>query len=284
MGMVYRATQLSLKRPVALKVLAFELGNDPGFRARFEREGEVQAALDHDHIVSIYEAGQTEYGMFIAMRLIQGPTLKDLIFSGELDPRRTLRLLAQVAHALDAAHEADLIHRDVKPQNILIGQGDHAYLADFGLIKAVDDHGPLTGTGQFIGTIDYVAPEQIQGDPATATSDCYALDRGPVRVPDRPGSVPATERGRDAPCPRAPAPAEADRGPAGPAAELDDVIAHGMAKDPTARPATAVELIMEAQRALGSWSPHKDSQVHQAPGAVSPDRDQATRVRARPPR
>ena len=81
MGTVYRATQLSLKRPVALKVLAYELGNDPGFRARFEREGQVQAGLDHEHIVSIYEAGQTEYGMFIAMRLIQGPTLKDLIFS-----------------------------------------------------------------------------------------------------------------------------------------------------------------------------------------------------------
>src|SRR6478609_4627960 len=143
MGAVYQATQLSLRRVVALKLLAPNLGDDPGFRARFEREGQVQAALDHQHIVSIYEAGQTDYGMFIAMRLIQGPTLKDLIFSRELDPRRTLRLLAQVAHALDAAHDADLIHRDVKPQNILIGQGDHAYLADFGLIKAVDDHGPL---------------------------------------------------------------------------------------------------------------------------------------------
>jgi serine/threonine protein kinase len=277
MGTVYRATQLSLKRPVALKVLAYELGNDPGFRARFEREGEVQAGLDHDHIVSIYEAGDTEYGMFIAMRLVQGPTLKDLIFSGELDPRRTLRLL-------DVAHDGGLIHRDVKPQNILIGQGDHAYLADFGLIKAVDDHGPLTGTGQFIGTIDYVAPEQIQGDPATATSDCYALTG--VMFECLTGQVPFL-RPNEAATLHAhvlqPPPKISELRPDLPA-ELDDVIAHGMAKDPVARPATAVELIMEAQRALGSWSPHKDSQVRPAPGAVSPDRDQATRVRARPPR
>jgi serine/threonine-protein kinase len=284
MGTVYRATQLSLKRPVALKVLAFELSNDPGFCARFEREGQVQAAVDHEHIVSVYEAGQTEYGMFIAMRLIEGPTLKDLIFTGELDPRRTLRLLAQVAHALDAAHEADLIHRDVKPQNILIGQGDHAYLADFGLIKAVDDHGALTGTGQFIGTIDYVAPEQIQGDPATATSDCYAL--AGVMYECLTGQVPFL-RPNEAATLHAhmlqPPPKLTEVRPDLPP-EIDDVIAHGMAKDPAARPATAVGLIMEAQRALGSWSPHKDSQVHQASRGVSSDRDQATRVRTRPPR
>lgn len=284
MGTVYRATQLSLKRPVALKVLAFELSNDPGFCARFEREGQVQAALDHDHIVAVYEAGQSEYGMFIAMRLIQGPTLKDLIFSGDLDPRRTLRLLAQVAHALDAAHKADLIHRDVKPQNILIGPGDHAYLADFGLIKAVDDHGPLTGTGQFIGTIDYVAPEQIQGEPATATSDCYALTG--VLYECLTGQVPFP-RPNEAATLHAhvlqPPPKLTEVRPDLPA-ELDEVIAHGMAKDPGARPATAVGLIMEAQRALGSWSPHKDSQAREAAGGISPDRDQATRVRARPPR
>jgi serine/threonine protein kinase len=284
MGTVYRATQLSLKRPVALKVLAYELSNDPGFRARFEREGEVQAALDHDHIVSIYEAGETEHGLFIAMRLIQGCTLKDLIFSGELDPRRTLRLLAQVAHALDAAHDADLIHRDVKPQNILIGQGDHAYLADFGLIKAVDDHGPLTGTGQFIGTIDYVAPEQIQGDPATATSDCYAL--AGVMFECLTGQVPFL-RPNEAATLHAhvlqPPPKLTEIRPDLPA-EFDDVIAHGMAKDPAARPPTAVGLIMEAQRALGSWSPPKDAEIHRPTGGVSPDRDQATRVRARPPR
>ena len=174
MGAVYEATQLSLHRVVALKLLAPNLSEDPGFRARFEREGQVQAALDNDHIVSVYEAGQSEYGLFLAMRLIPGPTLKQLILDGSLDPRRSVRLLAQVAHALDAAHRAGLIHRDIKPQNILIGARDHAYLADFGLIKAPDE-ARLTGTGQFIGTIDYVAPEQIQAEPATPASDIYAL-------------------------------------------------------------------------------------------------------------
>jgi serine/threonine protein kinase len=284
MGTVYRATQLSLKRPVALKVLAVELGNDPGFCARFEREGQVQAALDHDHIVSVYEAGQTDHGMFIAMRLIQGPTLKDLIHSGDLDPRRSLRLLAQVAHALDAAHDAGLIHRDVKPQNILIGHGDHAYLADFGLIKAVDEQGPLTGTGQFIGTIDYVAPEQIQGEPATATSDCYAL--AGVLYECLTGQVPFPRLSEAAtlyahvmePPPKVTV-VRPDL-----TTEVDEVIAHGMAKDPTARPATAVELITEAQRAFGPRSPHTDSPAPRGAGEISPDRDQATRVRARPPR
>ena len=129
--------------------------------------GTVIARAEPSHI---YEAGQSDHGLFIAMRLIEGPTLKTLILSRELNPRRALRLLAQVAQALDVAHERGLIHRDIKPQNILIGQGDHAYLADFGLIKAPDD-ARLTGTGQFMGTIDYVAPEQIQGEPATAASD-----------------------------------------------------------------------------------------------------------------
>ena len=216
MGAVYQATQLSLHRVVALKLLAPNLSDDAGFRARFEREGQVQAALDHEHIVTVYEAGQSEYGLFLAMRLIAGPTLKRLILDDELDPRRSVRLLAQVANALDAAHAAGLIHRDIKPQNILIDKGDHAYLADFGLIKAPDE-ARLTGTGQFIGTIDYVAPEQIQGEPATPASDCYALAGRPVRVPDRRGPVPQAIRGRHAARPRDVASADGQRAPPRPA-------------------------------------------------------------------
>ncbi len=174
MGTVYRATQLSLERVVALKVLTAELSSDPGFRERFRREGLLQAALDHPHIVTVYEAGEAEERLFLAMRMVEGPTLKDLIMRRQLDDRRALRLLTQVAEALDAAHAKGLIHRDVKPQNVLVGAGDHAYLADFGLTKGSDD-AAMTETGQFVGTIDYISPEQARGERATAPSDVYAL-------------------------------------------------------------------------------------------------------------
>jgi serine/threonine protein kinase len=251
MGAVYEATQLSLNRVVALKLLAPNLSDDPGFRARFEREGQVQAALDHDHIVSVYEAGQSEYGLFLAMRLIAGPTLKQLILDGGLDPRRSVRLLAQAAIALDAAHDAGLIHRDIKPQNILIGRGDHAYLADFGLIKAPDE-ARLTGTGQFIGTIDYVAPEQVQGDPATPASDIYALTG--VLYECLTGEVPFPKPSEAATLHAhvmSPPPTLSERRPDLPAA-LDGVITQGMAKDPWSRPSRAGELIQSASRALSS--------------------------------
>src|ERR687892_1320098 len=108
MGVVYEATQLSLNRTVAMKVLAANLGDDPAFRERFRREGLLQAAIDHQHIVTVYEAGDTEHGLFLAMRLIRGPTLKDMILAGELEPLRTLRILTQVAGALDTAHDVGL--------------------------------------------------------------------------------------------------------------------------------------------------------------------------------
>jgi serine/threonine protein kinase len=282
MGAVYQATQLSLNRVVALKLLSPNLGDDPGFRARFEREGQVQGALDHDHIVSVYEAGQSDYGLFLAMRLIRGPTLKQLILDGSLDPRRSVRLLAQVAHALDVAHEAGLIHRDIKPQNILIGKGDHAYLADFGLIKAPDE-ARLTGTGQFIGTIDYVAPEQIQADPATSASDIYAL--AGVLYECLTGEVPFPKPSEAATLHAhvmQPAPKVSERRPDLPPA-LDGVIAQGMAKDPWSRPSRAAELIQAASRALSSSASSLASPLP-APGrdgtAERDRRPQTTRVPA----
>jgi predicted Ser/Thr protein kinase len=283
MGVVYRATQLSLNRVIALKLLAGELSDDPGFRARFQREGQLQAGLDHDHIVSVYEAGQTEHGLFLAMRLVDGPTLKDLILRGELEPRRSLRLLAQVAQALDAAHETGLIHRDIKPQNILIGKGDQAYLADFGLIKAPDDADRLTGTGQFMGTIDYVAPEQIQGEPASAASDTYAL--AGVLYECLTGQVPFPRANEAATLHAqitAPPPGVTEQRPELPAA-LDEVIAAGLAKVPAARPSSATELVRMASRAFASGSPQVASPAQPTRLTPSPgdgERSQATRVPA----
>src|SRR5271168_716992 len=155
MGTVYRATQLSLERVVAFKVVSAALSDDLSFRERFRREGLLQAALEHPHIVTVYEAGEADERLFLAMRMVEGPTLKELIQRRQLDDRRALRLLTQVAEALDAAHVRGLSHRDVKPHNVLVGAGDHAYLADFGLTKGNDDEAAMTETGQFVGTIDY---------------------------------------------------------------------------------------------------------------------------------
>src|SRR4051812_17967375 len=174
MGVVYEATQLSLDRKVALKVLASRLGQDDAFRRRFRREGQLQAAIEHPHIVSVHEAGEDAGGLYIAMRLVRGRTLKALIAAGEVDVARTLRVLGPIADALDAAHAAGLIHRDVKPHNIMVGPRDHAYLGDFGLTKAPDDLN-MTRSGEFLGTPNYVSPEQVRGEPATAASDLYAL-------------------------------------------------------------------------------------------------------------
>jgi serine/threonine protein kinase len=160
MGTVYRATQLSVERTVALKLLDGELSADPSFQERFRREGRLQAVIDHPHIVTLYEAGEAEGRLFLAMRLIRGRTLKEMIVARELDAARGLEILSQVAGALDAAHETGLVHRDVKPQNILVEPGDHAYLADFGMTKRPEGE-TLTGTGQFVGTPDYCSPEQV---------------------------------------------------------------------------------------------------------------------------
>ncbi|HEY7961044.1 MAG TPA: serine/threonine-protein kinase [Solirubrobacteraceae bacterium] len=251
MGTVYRATQLSLERVVALKVLTAELSADPDFRERFRREGLLQAALDHPHIVTVYEAGEADDRLFLAMRMVEGPTLKDLILRRQLDDRRTLRLLTQVAEALDAAHAKGLIHRDVKPQNVLVGAGDHAYLADFGLTKGSDD-AAMTETGQFVGTIDYISPEQARGARATAGSDVYALTA--VLCECLTGRVPyvkATEERVLLAHLSEPPPLLSQLRSDLPAA-LDDVVAQGMAKDAADRPASAGELMLMARRALGA--------------------------------
>jgi hypothetical protein len=249
MGVVYEATQLSLNRTVALKLLATNLGDDDAFRERFRREGLLQAAIEHPNIVTVYEAGESEHGLFMAMRLVRGPNLKDMILSRELDAGRSLRILRPIAAALDTAHEAGLIHRDIKPQNILVGARDHAYLADFGLTKAAGEKG-LTKTGQFVGTLDYISPEQIRGQNATAASDVYALAAvlyeclvGVVPYPKESEAAVLYAHMSDE------TPSVTTERPELPPA-LDSVISRGMAKEPGDRPASASELLTDAEHAF----------------------------------
>jgi len=251
MGVVYEARQMSLDRVVALKLLSTELSDDPGFRERFRREGLIQARIDHPHIVPVYEAGEFEGSLFLTMRLVRGGTLKDLVLARELEGARTLRILGPVAEALDAAHEVGLIHRDIKPQNILVGARDHAFLADFGLTKDAGEASGLTKTGQFVGTLDYISPEQIRGEPATNRSDVYAL--GAVLYECLTGVVPFP-RQSDAAVLFAhmsdPPPLVTDQRPELPPA-LDEVLTRAMAKDPAQRYESASDMIDEAVHALG---------------------------------
>jgi serine/threonine protein kinase len=251
MGVVYEAKQLSLDRIVALKIVAPQFSSDLSFRARFRRECLIQAKLEHPNIVTVYEAGEFEGTLFLAMRLVRGQSLKEMIVARELDSLRSLRILAAIADALDSAHEAKLIHRDIKPHNILVGAREHPYLADFGLTKGPGDTG-LTRTGQFVGSLDYIAPEQIRGEPATAASDIYAL--AAVLFECLSGSVPYPKESEAAVLyahVAEPPPKASDRRSSLPRA-LDPVLEHAMAKEPGERFASATELLRAAEHAFES--------------------------------
>ena len=174
MGVVYQATDLSLERPVALKLIAPELAEDKHFRERFLREPRLAASLDHPNVIPIYEAGERDGQLYLAMRYVEGEDLKTLLKrERKLSPERAVAILTQVAAALDAAHRRALVHRDVKPANILLDEGGHVYLTDFGITKQLG--GESTDTGRVVGTLDYLAPEQIRGDPVDARTDVYSL-------------------------------------------------------------------------------------------------------------
>ncbi|MCK7625517.1 serine/threonine protein kinase [Streptomyces sp. RS10V-4] len=182
MAVVYRAEDLRLGRTVALKLLAPELARNDTFRKRFAHESRVAAAIDHPHIVPVFEAGETEGLLYLAMRYVQGRDLRALLDrDGRLPLDTTCRIALQVASALDAAHAHDLVHRDVKPGNILVAEGtdtdrpEHVYLTDFGLTKKSLSLTGFTSVGQFVGTLDYVAPEQISGRPVDGRCDVYGL-------------------------------------------------------------------------------------------------------------
>jgi len=254
MGVVYRATQLSLDRPVALKVLNSSLVADQALRERFRREGRHAATLDHPHIVPVYEAGEVEGMLFIAMRLIAGPTLAERMHRGDVSGREALRALGAVASALDAAHAAGFIHRDVKPENVLISATGHPYLADFGVTLG-STSGGITRTGEFVGSLRYAAPEQIAGERLTSACDVYAL-AGVLfhcltgRTPYERDSDPALMHAHL----HAPPPTVSGLGIAVPPA-LDAVFTTGMAKDPTQRPNRASAVIGACGEALADMGP-----------------------------
>jgi serine/threonine protein kinase len=248
MGVVYRAWHLGLERPVALKVIAPDLAARDEFRARFRRESRLAAALDHPHVLPIYEAGEHQGVLFIAMRWVDGTDLGHELerSAGGLGVERAVTLTAQVAGALDAAHARGLVHRDVKPANVLLadeGTVEHAYLGDFGLAKR-DDTGGLTETGRWLGTPDYAAPEQIAGGEVGPAADTYALGcvlfailtgRPPF---ERESAVAVVYAQIHDPPPRT-----------GVSAALDAVVARALAKDPARRFASAGELATAARTA-----------------------------------
>jgi len=173
-SVVYRAEHVRLGRAAALKLLAPSLGEND-YRERFLRESKLAASLDHPNIVPVYDAGEADGVLYIAMSCVEGSDLKTLLLrEGRLPLRRALRIVGQVGSALDTAHARGLVHRDVKPANILVGDNDRALLSDFGVAKEIASNGS-TRTGGFVGTIEYCAPEQIEGREIDARADQYAL-------------------------------------------------------------------------------------------------------------
>ncbi len=257
MSVVYLAEHETLHRKVALKLLAPQLSSDERFRERFVRESQLAASLDHPNVTPIFEAGEAEGYLFIAMRYVDGTDLRKAIrANGALSTERTLSIMRQLAAALDAAHRRGLVHRDVKPGNILIaridtvGETEQVYLSDFGLTKRASSLSGVTGTGQFIGTLDYAAPEQFLGRRLDARTDVYSL--GAVLFECLTGHPPF-RRDNDASLMHAhlsePPPSVTDERAELPGA-IDVVIARAMAKDPADRYQSAADLVSETAEAL----------------------------------
>ncbi|MDQ4048269.1 MAG: serine/threonine protein kinase, partial [Actinomycetota bacterium] len=255
MGIVYRATTVKRGRTVALKLIAPDLAADEGFRERLRRESKLLASIDHPNVIAFYEAGEVDGQLFISMRYVDGMDLRWLI--GEqrrLAPERAARIVAQVAAGLDAAHARGLVHRDVKPANVLIERRDgseRAYLSDFGLTKEVNLSTAITRSGRWVGTLDYVAPEQIEGRRVDARADVYAL--GCVLFQTLTGRVPYVRESDAAKLwahlhdtPPSVCQLRSELPP-----EMDGAIARAMAKDPAQRYLSAGDLGRAAIAAAG---------------------------------
>jgi YVTN family beta-propeller protein len=260
MGVVYRAEQTGPRRQVALKLLLDPATASETFRERFLRESELAAAIDHPNVLPVYDAGETDGVLWIAMRYVDGIDLAALLArDGALAPEQALAITGQAAGALDAAHTRGLIHRDVKPANILLAVEDgnvaHAYLADFGLTKRIGGARGLTASGQVLGTIDYVAPEQIEGGPVDGRADQYSL--GCLLFESLTGTVPFRGDNELAVLwahVHDPPPRIGDHRPDLPTA-LDEVVGRALAKAPGDRHPSCGALVAAAQAALAGASP-----------------------------
>src|SRR3954454_25014930 len=271
MGVVYRATELGLDRTVALKLIAQAFAGDPDFRARFVRESRAAASIEHPNVIPIFRAGEEQDVLYISMRFVDGQDLRELIRrEGRVEPRRAARIVAQVAAALDAAHERGLVHRDVKPANVLLTHSDHVYLTDFGLIKRVGEGATqISRPGGWVGTLGYVAPEQIRGERVDARADVYAL--GAVLFHALTGRAPFSGDSdeamlwshlHDEP------PSVSDGMPVA----FDPVIRRALAKDPGDRYPSAGDLGRAALAAAGEPVPDEpERQVARGPAAPPPD-------------
>ncbi len=242
-GIVYLAEDLRLKRRVALKLLSPALAEDERFRERFLSESELAASLDHANVIPVYEAGEADGSLYIAMRYVEGSDLKAQLSDGPLTEEQAVALVEQIGGALDAAHERGLVHGDVKPSNVLIDGRGHAYLADFGLTKRVGGE-QSPAEAQLMGTIDYVAPEQIRGDDVDGRADIYSL--GCLFYECLTGRQPF-KRGNDA----AVLFAHLQDEPPATGGPADPVLARALAKSPEERYQSCAELAEDAREAFG---------------------------------
>jgi serine/threonine protein kinase len=252
MGIVYRAEELALQRRVALKLILPEHSQEARFRERFRRESQVAASIDHPNVIPVLEAGDENGVLFIRMRLVEGTDLRALIAAeGRIDPLRIARIVRQVGAALDAAHARGLVHRDVKPANVLLARADHVYLSDFGIAKRASEVGGLTRQGSILARAEYVAPEQITEDRVDALTDVYAL--GCLLFEALTGEAPfAASKGGAAMLAHvdAPPPSPVELCPDLPL-QFDEVVRRALAKQPGERYPSAGDLGQAALVAAG---------------------------------